>query len=622
MFKLLPTALRFLAPTVLLLTLPPASAVDLATCKTTIQSLLANHTLSPTDPSIFHFNGTAYLSSPPSQIALTIPACRAHCPRPDFDLYSDMWPRLLTWLVPALLLIGNVHLPRVGRVNRALVVLHFLGDPIDSMWALLSKAEVWNRFFALALRGTAPGAEQKETARALAAVLSAFEELTGDMEAVEREAGALGRENGAGLSREELEYVLKETGEELVDSRSNEGLRTVLVIVNYLWAVLAALVPEIGGVQSSQPGGRIGTAMYISWLVTAVLLSNTISGFTSRRTCLRIMERYARTLKGRRRDLHLFPLSPRMLRMSKGRFEDFIDAQPWNGSVYNYRPRKRLLATGGKGDRSPGYLLALAATPILVAALSAFVIIWFTPTIGLGCRTLWVIGLTTGLLLSPVVTWAISRVFWGRTAWYLTIAKDTVVGLTIVFVIVLSSIGIFNTCWCWSGVYSRGLAGAYIDLDPQDERARNLHLLYPAMVGACLGLQLLVYVIMHRVMAPGGIVFRPREDEKMEQYRIIHGLGTPAMEKEMGRMGGGSRNREGSTSAAPLLLPPPAMSPHASPQASPMLRPQSMDSRASYPSGEEVGGYYFSSPDLRTSEHPLLGSPPDRGLGGRDNRGW
>ncbi len=443
-----PNPLSFLLALALLL--PPTSAVDLATCKATIQSLLTNGTISPVDPTIFHYNSTSYLSSPPSKIALTIPACRAHCPRPDFDLYSDMWPRLLTWLVPALLLIGNVHLPRVGRVNRALVVLHFLGDPIDSMWALLSKAEVWNRFYALALRGTPPGVEQKETARALAAVLSAFEELTGDMAAVEREAGELARENGAGLTREELEYVLKETGEELVDSRSNEGLRTVLVIVNYLWAVLAALVPEIGGVQSSQPGGRIGTAMYISWLVTAVLLSNTISGFTTRRTCLRIMERYARTLKGRRRDLHLFPLSPRLLRASKGgRFEDFIDAQPWNGSVYSYRPRKRLLTTGGKGDRSPAYLLALAATPIIVAALSAFIIIWFTPTIGLGCRTLWVIGLTTGLLLSPVVTWGISRVFWGRTAWYLTIAKDAVVGLAIVFVIVLSSIGIFNTCWCW-----------------------------------------------------------------------------------------------------------------------------------------------------------------------------
>ena len=172
-------------------------------------------------------------------------------------------------------------------------------------------------------------------------------------------------------------------------------------------------------------------------------------------------------------------------------------------------------------------------------------------------------------------------------------------------------------------MYSRGLADAYIDLDPQDEREHNLHLLYPAMVGACLGLQLLVYIMMHRVMAPGGIVFRPHEDEKMEQYRVIHGLGTPAMEKEMGRMGGGgSRNRGGSTSAAPLLLPPPAMSPHASPQASPMLRPQSFDSRASYPSGEDVGGYYFGSPDLRTSEHPLLGLPPDRGQGGRNSRGW
>lgn len=425
------------------------AAVDLKTCKADIQSRLNNNTLSRND-TIFYFNGTSYMSGP-NEIWLTIEGCQNNCPKPNFDLYSDMWPRLLTWLVPALLLIGSVHLPRIGHVNRFFVIFHFMGDPIDSMWALLTKAEVWNRFYALALRFTPPGPDQLPTAKALAAMLSAFEELTGDMATVEKEFNAIVVENGAQLSKEDLDYILKESAEELVDSRSNEGLRTALVIVNYLWAVLAALVPEIGGLQSSQPGGRIGTAMDLSWLVTAVLLSNTLSGFTSRRTCLRIMERYTRTIKGRRRDLHIFPFSPRLLSQTKGggTFEDFIDAQPWNGSVYSYRPRKRLPSTGIKTDRSPFHLLVLSVMPILIAAVSAFVIIWFTPTIGLGCRTLWVIALTAGLFISPVLTWVISRTLKGRWAWYLTIAKDAVFGLTGVTVIILSSIGIFNTCWCW-----------------------------------------------------------------------------------------------------------------------------------------------------------------------------
>lgn len=446
------------------------TAVDLHTCNIDVQARLDNGSLSSNDPIFFTYNGSHHMSQP-GNIALTIEGCESTCPKPFFDLYSDMWPRLLTWLIPALLLVGSVHIPRVGRLNRFFVIVHFIGDPIDSMWSLMTKAEVWNRFYRIALRHTPPGPQREHMARALAAMLSAFEELTGDMADVQAELNDIVTESGARLSSEDLDYILIETADELVDSRSNEVLRTALVIVNYLWAVLAALIPEIGGMQSSQPGGRIGTAMFLSWLVTTVLLSNTMSGFTSRRTCLRIMERYYRTLKGRKRDTHFFPNSPRLLARSSWVFSkkqqaaarlgasfrldhDFIDAQPWNGSVYSYRYRKHLISSGAKEDWSSGYLLVLSVAPIAVAAASAFVIIWFTPTIGLGCRTLWVIGLTVGLMVSPFLTWSISRMAGGRFAWYITIAKDSAITVAVLTVIVLSSIGIFNNCWCWYVILS------------------------------------------------------------------------------------------------------------------------------------------------------------------------
>ncbi|KAJ4180358.1 hypothetical protein NW755_011852 [Fusarium falciforme] len=189
-------------------------------------------------------------------------------------------------------------------------MLHFMGDPIDSLWSLITKAEVWNRFYAIALRATPRGPDYEASARALAAILSAFEELTNDMPSVNRELENIVNENGARLAKQDMDHILLEAAEELVDSRSNEVLRTCVVIINYLCSVLSALIPEIGGEQTSQPGGRIGTAMFLSWLVTIVMLSNTLSGFVSRRTCLRIMERYCRTLKGKKRDQHIFPNSP------------------------------------------------------------------------------------------------------------------------------------------------------------------------------------------------------------------------------------------------------------------------------------------------------------------------
>ena len=165
-----------------------------------------------------------------------------------------------------------------------------------------------------------------------------------------------------------------------------------------------------------------------------------------------------------------------------------------------------------------------------------------------------------------------------------------------------------------SGVYSRGRAKAYIDLDPQDERDFNLHHLYPAMVAACLVLQIGTYLLMYRIMKPGGIVFRPREEEKMEQYRLIHGLtGSPADREMMKR----------ESEAAPLLLPAAAMgSPHPSPMMKPMGGPQGSP-RSSGGYGEAGVGWEsgnMASPMLRVSEHEVLGSPPE-GTGLR-KLGW
>ncbi|UPK99790.1 hypothetical protein LCI18_010725 [Fusarium solani-melongenae] len=560
------------------------AAVDLKLCNRTITNGLLNQSINPHD-SIFFYHGGKPMSEP-GHLKLTIDGCHKMCPEADFGLYEDMWPRILTWLLPALLLVGNLHVARVGTVNRLFAMLHFMGDPIDSLWSLLTKAEVWNRFYAIALRATPRGPDYEASARALAAILSAFEELTNDMPSVNRELENLMHENGARLAKQDMDHILLEAAEELVDSRSNEVLRTCVVIINYLCSVLSALIPEIGGEQTSQPGGRIGTAMFLSWLVTIVMLSNTLSGFVSRRTCLRIMERYCRTLKGKKRDQHIFPNSPMLVskiawltNRRRSSVVDFIDAQPWTGSLYNFRPKK-VLITGGQDDRSPFYLFMLSLAPVLIAGTCALVLLWFTPTVGLDCRSLWVISCAFALMLSPGLTWLIQVIFKGQVAWYLTVAKDTALGIPILIVILCSSIGVFNTCTCWSGVFSRGAARAYITLDPLADRKYNAKHIYPAMVATCLGLQLVVYGLMFRIMRPGAKVFRPDEDTKMDIYRRVHGLqspgselnNTPSCDTGSGYSPWGRpRGSAASSEFGELLLPPPAMSPKSNPQRLPSI---------------------------------------------------
>ncbi|KAF4461697.1 hypothetical protein FALBO_11499 [Fusarium albosuccineum] len=605
-----------------LLTFPLVAAVELKTCNDEITRGIKTHTISPNDPIFFH-NGTNYMSQL-DDLQLTIEGCIKTYPKPNFDLYDDMWPRLLTWLLPALLLVGNLHVARVGTVNRLFATLHFMGDPIDSAWSLLTKAEVWNRFYAIAFHHTAPAPDSEAMARAYAAILSAFEELTNDMSSVSKELQTIINENGARLDKQDMEHIMLEAAEELVDSRSNEVLRTCLVIFNYLWSVLSALVPEIGGKQSSQPGGRIGTAMFLSFLVTVVMLSNTLSGFVSCRTCLRIMERYCRTLSGKKRDQHVFLNSP-LLASKLGlcatkpgpSIVDFIDTQPWTGSLY-YRPRKSL-PHAAESDRSLFHLLMLSLAPVLIATSCAFVIIWFTLTIGLDCRSLWVISCGSALMLSPVLTWLIQVFCKGQLAWCLTVAKDFMLGVPILIVIVSSSIGVFNTCTCWGSVFSRGHSKAYVRLDPISERVYNAHHIYPAMVATCLGLQLVTYALMIRVMRPGAKVFRPDEDTKMKTYRHVHGFNPSETEMHTrSHISNTShlwhRRSTASSDAGELLLPPPALSPHASPQLGPHSQPTIWSGEYSVPGNErdwarsERVSSYAGSPQT-TAGQPLLGSP-------------
>jgi hypothetical protein len=171
------------------------------------------------------------------------------------------------------------------------------------------------------------------------------------------------------------------------------------------------------------------------------------------------------------------------------------------------------------------------------------------------------------------------------------------------------------TCLIRSGVYSRGYANAYVILDPVNERLYNAHHIYPAMVGTCLLLQLIIYGLMYSVMSPGAKVFRPDEDDKMDHYRHVHGLGSPEIEMRRrstatSPLYPGSRHP---SDAADMLLPPPAVSPHSSPQLNPMTQrnPTSTVTWGDYPiETRDRSGSSFSlgSPDTRTSEHPLLSS--------------
>ncbi|GAB1213110.1 hypothetical protein ATERTT37_002259 [Aspergillus terreus] len=527
---MLPTPARLTKLILFLAVTGHAVAFQKAECNQIVKNRLMNGTLLP-DDWVFYRQNDIPMSNM-SNLMLNLPGCVATCGG-GASFYEDIGPRLSTWLIPILLLIGNAHMARLGP-EKYLVILHILGDPIDSLWSLLTKAELWSRCYAAA-RTYNPPRPQEETESYerrildIGTVYAAIEELVGSgADRFRAHFEQLVREKRPDMSTEQFYHVTKEAANELSDSRSVELRRAGLAVVSYLYHVVAAFVEVIGGKSSSPPGGRIGTSLLISWLIPLVLVSNALGGYTSRRTCLRIMERYVKTVTGHSvEDLRRFSADKKSLHFLVGRrtaaVTDFYAAQQWSGAVYCYQPRKRLGFRGGSRDNSPWLLLVLASLPVLVATGVAVAEIVVTPTTGFGCRSVMLLAMFALWVASAFVTWAtwVTGLATGKYHYAMTLTKDALVGVPIVLMVFLSSCGLFNSCFCWSAYFSRK-ADAHIVLDDSDERARNAHTFYPALVSGCLGAQFLLVAWMLRVIRHGSALFRREEKQKQEDWLATH----------------------------------------------------------------------------------------------------
>jgi hypothetical protein len=520
----------------------PISAFQKTTCNAIIVQGLQNGSIKP-DDDIFRRDGQTIMSNT-SNIELTVPGCEAKCGS-NFDWYTDVGPRLSTWLIPVVLLIGNFCFAPLGKPSSLLAIIHLLGDPIDSLWSLLTKLEVWNRCWDLAEQLSRNQGRDKNHVRDRGTILVAIQELEGpssDPRTMYQQIIHNSTIDGDDPSRPRLHHLCREIANEISDSSTNELPRTWLAILSYVWTVLGAFVDAIGGTSSSQPGGRIGTAMFLSWLVPALLLSNTVGSFTSRRTIVRILERFARDthphLPAQQRrsvdrrvsaeylDLQVFS-QDRVSHWSgnhKKAWTSFDTAQVWFGGVYTYLPAKNLFTVAGHEEkgRRPVTLLIVSVLPLLIATVTAFMIIWLTPTVGFTCRHVPLLSMFGIWIISAAIgRWTWKTVATGKYHWYFMLAKDSIISSASLIMVFLQSAGIFNSCFCWGSVYSLG-PRAYVQLDADRDRKRNAKTVYPALVWTCLGLQTMIFMLALRMSRRGRMMMRRSEKTKRDDFWNIH----------------------------------------------------------------------------------------------------
>lgn len=173
--------------------------------------------------------------------------------------------------------------------------------------------------------------------------------------------------------------------------------------------------------------------------------------------------------------------------------DSYFNSLAWSGGIFLYRPQKHLFK-GSTCDNPPRHLGSLASLPVLVAFTVAFYIVWRSPPTGITCRHFAILATFLSWCISPVLTHLISQLHSLRhkTKWHATIIKDAFFALPILALIIGSSCGMFNSCYCFSGIFMFGSKGARIPLNTEPLYEFNYRTIYPAMVSACLGLQVFV----------------------------------------------------------------------------------------------------------------------------------
>ena len=408
---------------------------------------------------------TFFIDSNPANPILTLDGCEQLCGS-GTGWYKDSGSRLVTWLLPIILLISNMQFQPIG-IQRFLLVPHLLGDPIDSTWSLLSKAHHWSYCFFTAQTL----AKEDFVIKSLAVILAAAHEVSLTLEPVILKHNA--RSNRS---------LIVETALTLADNRRNEFRRTLFALALYIFQVLAAFVPAVGAA-ASPSGGRIATAMLLSWLVPVVLLSNAVGDLGSLRNAQQMLNVFVERLE-----------KPPGSKVQQPK--EVLTA--WTGSIYGFQPKKRLFDTTGCK------LCIISVLPVAVASAAAFAILETGPTY-FSCRHILVISLFVAWVLSTICT---SWISWGtfgtaKSRWHWILIKDTIVASVAVGLIIASSCGLWKTCYCWSGAMIHGASRAQCPLNPTQVFDRNNNVLYPAIVATALCAQALVFAAMVWCTWPG-----------------------------------------------------------------------------------------------------------------------
>lgn len=328
---------------------------------------------------------------------------------------------LATWVVPLLVLVVNLNYASFQLQkywNEVTIGLHLFGNPIHAMWALLTKLDVKRRIeIRCQDRLLKIGVAQIDIST-YSTLLYALDDFNFSRDFQDHFEQLMGI---AASGRKDLQNACRRAAVDFTIARVNNTRRAVFALLGYLAAITANVIrADFSGDVSLHYSHTIALRQLNYWLITAIILSAVVGGLPSEWTAVGILKE---------------------LESKTGLNLGIRRLQPWNGGNYTWRPEKDIsVLISGVGDKHHAFLALLAFASVTIAAFISFAISYFSPTRGVGVRSIvelayWGCWTANAVAMYMVGHW---RARWTATerGWLIIIAKDGVLAsFTILFVL-------------------------------------------------------------------------------------------------------------------------------------------------------------------------------------------
>ena len=416
-----------------------------------------------------------------TELYLSLNGCHELCGQ-GYQLWQleDTIDRVSLWVIPALILLTHFSFAPLDIFNFAAVIIHAIGDPIDSIWSLLTRIEVNRRLLRRAKNIKSQYPDLSTDAEGIAVICAAYEEhgiqtAIGDFESALRErANQAPRDMASSeqslpssvqhqlISPDEL-FHISEASHELLKSRRISRVLTLIPIISLALSLASAINRTIHQIMQTNTRLDNETAHSIAVLslffifIPIVAFSGVLGSFSTVTGAVEIIQKLRWDL-----NKQLFP----ELEMT---ISEWSRKARFSGMNSTYRSCKTIPVEPMDSpkrwcpDRSRGLLLFYSLVFVLCGACVPAIFLSATNhaderKVAVGCRTLTWLSIT-GLWISSLALDAfhIANPKW---KWRYTIIKDTVILTFVIIGITFIQIGFYNSCSC------RSSFSGYINLNP------------------------------------------------------------------------------------------------------------------------------------------------------------